>query len=287
MRYGGIEAGGTKFVVAISDEQQHIIKQMRIDTEAPAITMPKVVEFFQENPVSAIGIGCFGPIDIDPQSLNYGYITETPKVGWRNFNFLNVLKKALTVPMYWTTDVNVAAWGEYCLGAGKRSQHLFYSTVGTGIGGSMINNDQFYQARSHPETGHIPVRRYYEDDYKGSCAVHGDCLEGLAAGPAIEARAGVKAKNIASDDDLWQQEAYYLAQACMTYTLLYAPEKIVLGGGVSNQAQLFPLIRNSFEHQLKNYVDVPPLEQYIVHAELGDQAGIVGALLLAEKTYKG
>lgn len=270
MLYGGIEAGGTKFVVAISDEKQQIIKQERIATETPAITMPKVVAFFKQNPVDAIGIGCFGPIDIDPQSLNFGYITETPKVSWQNFNFMKVIHDELNIPAYWTTDVNVAAWGEYVRGAGESSQHLFYSTVGTGIGGSMISHNQFYQARSHPETGHIPVRRYYGDDYQGSCAVHGDCLEGLAAGPAIEARAGVKANQIAPDDELWQQEAYYLAQACVTYTLVYAPDKIVLGGGVSNQAQLFPLIRTSFEHQLRNYVEVPPLERYIVHAELGD-----------------
>lgn len=286
MYYGGIEAGGTKFVVAVSDENQHIIKQERIVTTTPSETMPQVIAFFKQYPVDAIGVGCFGPIDIDRQSLNYGFITSTPKTSWQNYNFLEPLQNNLAVPIYWTTDVNVAAWGEYQTGAGQNCQHMFYSTVGTGIGGSMINNGEFYEARSHPETGHIPVRRYPEDNYIGDCAVHGDCLEGLAAGPAIEARVGKKAKQLATEDIAWEREAYYLAQACVTYTLMYAPDKIVLGGGVSNQGQLFPLIRASFERQLKNYVEVPPLNQYIVHAQLGDQAGIVGALLLARKAHK-
>lgn len=286
MNYGSIEAGGTKFVVAVGDENQNILNKATFPTEAPAETMPHVIEFFKENPVVALGIGSFGPIEMNPEASDYGFITETPKLAWRNFDFLGALQQEFDIPMYWTTDVNVAAWGEYKQGAAKDAKHLFYSTIGTGIGGSFIANDQFFAGMSHPETGHIPVERYPEDDFAGVCPSHGNCLEGMASGPAIEARIGHSAKDLPIDDKHWQMEAFYIAQACVTYTLLYSPEIIVLGGGVSNQAALFPMIREAFAKKLNNYVSVPPLDQYIQHAAFGDGAGTVGALLLAKKAFE-
>ncbi|MHC3376374.1 ROK family protein [Ligilactobacillus equi] len=280
--YGAIEAGGTKFVCAVSDADLNIVERVQILTTVPAETMAQVFEFFDKYTVEAIAIGSFGPIDVNKNSATYGYVTTTPKKGWANYNFLGDMKAHYDVPYVWTTDVNVAAYGELKRGAAKGCQSCLYLTVGTGMGGGAVVNGKVLEGFGHPEMGHITMRRHPEDKYEGYCIYHKDCLEGLTCGPAVEERAGgVKAYDIPKDAKDWEIEAYYLAQACMDYTLILSPEKIVFGGGVSKQEQLFPMIRESFKEQMKDYVATPDLDDYIVHVELGDDAGITGCLLLA------
>lgn len=282
--YGAIEAGGTKFICAVADEELNIVERISIPTELPAETMGKVISFFEKYQLVAMGIASFGPIDINSNSATYGYITNTPKVGWKNYDFLGTLQAKFDIPYAWTTDVNGAAYGELKKGAAKGAASCVYLTVGTGIGGGVVVNGQVLAGYGHPEIGHLIMRRHPEDKFGGKCPFHKDCLEGLASGPAIEQRqGGIKAYEIPQDNQAWKIEAYYLAQACVDLTVTLAPEKIVFGGGVSKQKQLFPLIRDSFKTQLNGYVPTPPLAEYIVPVALGDDAGITGCFLLAQE----
>lgn len=278
---GGIEAGGTKFVCAVGDENGNIQKRVKFPTTTPEETMKEVFAFFDQYEVEAIGIGSFGPIDINPESPTYGYVTDTPKLPWKNYNFLGAMKARYDIAYEWTTDVNVAAYGEYKKGAGVGKDNVLYATVGTGIGVGYISHGELYRGRSHPEGGHILMQREAGDDFAGVCPYHGACLEGLAAGPAVERRAGKKGDQLLSTDSVWETEAFYLAQACMTYTLTFSPDVIIFGGGVMKQEQLFPMIREKFLELMHDYVRVPDLDNYIVHVELGDDAGITGSLLAA------
>ncbi|QTN01398.1 ROK family protein [Sediminibacillus dalangtanensis] len=281
MYLGAIEAGGTKFVCAVSNEQLEIVDQVCIPTTTPQETLRKVFSFFNQYELRSMGIGSFGPIDINIQSATYGFITSTPKPGWRNFDFLGTIKKHYQVPVAWTTDVNAAAYGEYKKGSARDDASCLYLTVGTGIGGGAVIDGKLLEAFGHPEMGHVLVRTHEEDTFQGSCPYHGNCLEGMASGPAIEGRTGRKAQSLKKEDSVWEMEAYYLAQALNNYTLILRPDKIILGGGVMNQIHLFPLIRTAFEELNNAYVPVPVLEQYIVAPGLGDHAGITGCLLLA------
>jgi len=284
MYYGGIEAGGTKFVCAVGDENGNIIERIQFPTLTPEETIPKVIEFFQKHEICALGVGSFGPIDINIKSDTYGYITSTPKTAWTNYPFLQALQKELNIPIGFNTDVNVAALGEVTLGAAKGLESCLYITVGTGIGAGAVVHGNLLQGFSHPEMGHILVKRHEEDSYLGKCPYHKDCLEGLAAGPAIEERWGKKGIELAEDSKVWEMEAYYIAQALMQYILVLSPEKIILGGGVMKQLQLFPLIRERVSSLINGYVKLPPLENYIVPPSLGDNAGITGALILAKQS---
>ncbi|MFT8843187.1 MAG: ROK family protein [Schleiferilactobacillus harbinensis] len=280
--YAAIEAGGTKFVCAVSDDKFNIQARTHIPTTTPSETLGAVFAFFDQYTIEAMGVGSFGPIDANPASPQYGYITTTPKLAWANYDFLGALKAHYAqVPIAFTTDVNVAAYGEFKKGAGQGKQNVAYYTVGTGIGMGYIHHGQIYMGSQNPEAGHILVRRHEADTFAGACPYHGDCLEGMAAGPAIQQRWGKKGKDIAPSDAAWAIEAYYLAQACMTTTLFLSPDVIIFGGGVSKQSQLFPLIRSQFTKLLADYVSVPAADDYIVPVGLGDDAGITGALLLA------
>jgi len=281
MFYGAIEAGGTKFVCAVGNEKGEIIKRVTIPTLTPDKTMPKVIEFFQNYPLHAIGIGSFGPVDLHTESPTYGSITTTPKLAWRNYPLLKVIQDTFSVPIGFQTDVNAAALGELHFGAAKGLDGCLYLTVGTGIGGGAVVEGHVVQGLSHPEMGHILVRRHPNDSYQGKCPYHHDCLEGLAAGPAIEGRWGKKGYELQDRSEVWEIEAYYLAQALMQYILILSPQKIILGGGVMKQAQLFPLIRQYVQELLNGYVEIPDVETYIVPPGLGDNAGIIGALVLA------
>lgn len=281
--YGSIEAGGTKFVCAVADENLTILERISLPTTLPEETLAKVFAFFDEYQLTALGVGSFGPIDVNETSDTYGYITSTPKQGWKNIDFLGKLKQRYNIPMAWTTDVNAAAYGEMHLGAGKNTQSCIYLTVGTGVGGGAVVNGHVLQGFSHPEMGHIPVQRHPEDTLVSSCPYHDHCLEGLAAGPALEKRTGIKGQLLEQTHEVWEIEAYYLAQALMTYTLTLSPEKIILGGGVMKQTQLFPKIRESLQQQLGGYVSLPPLDEYVVGCELGDNSGTLGCLLLAKE----
>ncbi|SFC21311.1 fructokinase [Alkalibacterium subtropicum] len=280
---GAIEAGGTKFVLAVSDNNLEHVEKISIPTTTPEETFDKVFEFFDNYTLEAIGVGSFGPIDVNKNSTTYGYVTSTPKLAWQNVDFLGKLKERYDVPVSWTTDVNAAAYGELKKGAAVGNGSCLYLTVGTGIGGGAVINGEPLEGYGHPEMGHIPVRMHEDDTFDGACPYHGNCLEGLAAGPAIEKRYDKKAQYLEDREDVWKIEAYYLAQALMTYTLTLSPEKIILGGGVMKQTQLFPLIRDEFARLINGYVATPALEEYIVSPGLKDNAGITGCLLLAQK----
>ena len=284
MRLGALEAGGTKMVCAIGDETGKIFEQISIPTETPEITMPKLIEYFREKEVEALGIGCFGPIDPDKNSPNYGYITSTPKVAWRNYNIVGAFKEALNIPIGFDTDVNGSCLGEVTWGALKGLDSGIYITIGTGVGVGVYSGGKLLHNMLHPEAGHILLSKHPEDKYKGKCPYHGCCFEGLAAGPAIEDRWGKSAKELGDNALVWEMEAYYIAQALMTYILTLSPRRIILGGGVMHQLQLFPLIRKNVKEMLNDYIQTKELEDldtYIVPAGLNDNQGIMGCLQLA------
>jgi fructokinase len=287
MLYGAIEAGGTKFVCAVGNEAGEIVERVTIPTLTPNETMPQVVDFFRQYELKAIGIGSFGPVDLNMQSPTYGSITTTPKLAWRNYPLLKVIEDAFFVPVGFQTDVNAAALGELHFGAAKGFDSCLYLTVGTGIGGGAVVNGNVVQGLSHPEMGHIYIRRHPNDSYEGKCPYHRDCLEGLATGPAIEERWGKKGHELEDKEEVWEMEAYYLAQALAQYILILSPQKIILGGGVMKQTQLFPLIRQNVQDLLNGYVELPNLESYIVPPGLGDNSGITGAFVLAYEKDRG
>lgn len=284
MRIGAIEAGGTKFICGIGDEYGRIEDQISFPTSHPDQTMPQVIDYFRDKGAEAIGVGSFGPIDIRPDSPTYGYITTTPKPGWANYDLLGTLKHAFPVPLGWDTDVNAAAYGEVKWGAAQGLSSCLYITVGTGIGVGVYAGGQLVHGLVHPEGGHVPTRRHPEDHYSGRCPYHGDCLEGMAAGPAIEARWGAKGHELPAGHKAWEIEAFYIAESVTQAVLLLSPEKIILGGGVMQQSQLFPLVGEAVSRNLNGYVSadaiLTQMDEYIVAPGLGQQAGLCGALAL-------
>lgn len=281
MMYGGIEAGGTKMNCAVADQEGKIIASQRIATREPAETLAEISRFFDRYELAAMGIGSFGPIGLDPKQANYGHVLATPKAGWQNFDFLGTLKQRYPIPMVWTTDVNAAAYGELKKGAAQDCDTCIYLTVGTGIGAGVIVNSQLFQGKSHPEMGHIRIKRHPEDSYVGTCPYHQDCFEGLAAGPSIEARTGQKGETLLENHPVWELQAYYIAQALVNYTLSFVPDKIILGGGVMNQTHLLSKIREQFLLELGGYISIPSVEEYIVPWQLVNESGIKGCLQLA------
>ncbi|CAN7185841.1 ROK family protein [Rossellomorea sp. LjRoot5] len=279
---GAIEAGGTKFVCGIGNERGEILERVTIPTTTPGETLKQVVEFFEDKNIERLGVGSFGPIDLKPESEGYGSITSTPKPHWSHFNLIGELKKHFHVPVAFDTDVNAAALGESVWGAAKGLDSCLYITVGTGIGVGALTEGKLVHGLTHPEMGHIMVRRHPADTYNGGCPYHGDCLEGLASGPAIEARWGKKAVELVDNPQVWEMEAYYLAQAIANYILILSPKKVILGGGVMNQMHLFPLIREQVVTILGGYVQhkqiLEEIDTYIVSPGLGNNAGLVGAL---------
>lgn len=281
MRIGALEAGGTKMVCAVGDENGQILERASIVTENPDKTMPEILEFFRQYTLDAIGIGTFGPVDLDRTSPTYGYITSTPKISWRNFNLLGSMKREFAVPIGLDTDVNASAIGEASYGITRGLDSSIYITVGTGIGVGVILDGKAVHGMQHPEAGHILLVRHPEDNYTGRCPYHPNCLEGLASGPAIEERFGVKAAELPGDSLAWEIESFYLAQALVDFTLVYSPKRIVLGGGVMHQKQLFPKIREKYKEMLNYYVDTPyvkDLNNYIVPYNLDDNQGIMGCI---------
>lgn len=282
--YGAIEAGGTKFVCSVGNKSLEINDQLTIPTLSPEETMPLVVEFFKKYKadLKAIGIGSFGPIDVNKASKTYGYITHTPKIKWRNFDFLGVIQENFPdVEVDWTTDVNASAYGEYTAREGVRN--LVYYTIGTGIGGGGVKEGEFIEGMTHPEMGHVFVRRHPDDDFEGICPSHGDCLEGLAAGPAIEARLNQRAENTPASDPYWDIQAYYIAQSAFNTSLYLSPEAIIYGGGVMKVEGLIEKVREQFEKMNQNYIDTPPLDRYIVAPQLEDSAATIGCFARAKK----
>src|SRR5690625_43160 len=286
---GSIEAGGTKFVCAISDMDMNTVKSIEIPTTSPSETMGKVKDFFLQYNIKAFGIASFGPVDIDPKSDNYGCITNTPKKLWRGFNILNYLKKVFNVPFEFNTDVNVAALGEAKYGAAQNVNSCIYITVGTGIGVGIFKNGKMQSGLSHPEMGHIAIKRSTKDTFSGNCPSHQDCLEGMASGPAIEERWKEKASLLGDNEVVWDLEAYYLAKALYTYILTLSPEKIILGGGVMKQQQLFPMIRKYLKEIDNGYLSFPEINKensnYIVSPGIEGKSATIGCFYLAKEKY--
>lgn len=285
MLFGALEAGGTKMVLAVGNENGEILEQVSIPTETPAITIPKIVDYFMNKKIEALGIGSFGPIDLDKSSPTYGYITSTPKLAWADFDIVGTIKKELNIPIGFDTDVNGSALGEATWGSTKDVPSSIYITIGTGVGVGVYQNGGLLHGMLHPEAGHILLSKHPEDKYEGACPYHPNCLEGLAAGPSIEKRWGKKAIELKDRAEVWYLEAFYIAQALVNYILTLSPHRIVLGGGVMHQEQLFPLIRGKVKELLNGYVVTPQindLDNYIVPAALHDDQGIMGCIQLAK-----
>ncbi|WP_413376531.1 ROK family protein [Alkalihalobacillus sp. 1P02AB] len=283
MLYGAIEAGGTKFVCAIVDEAGCVHSEVSLPTRDPELTLADVAHFFREFSLTSISIGSFGPIELDLHKANYGEILNSPKMLWKNFNIYRALKTLFNIPIFLDTDVNMAALGEYYWGAAKNKDSCLYITVGTGIGAGFVQRGETFKGRSHPEMGHIFVPRHNSDLFGGSCPYHQDCLEGLASGSAIEARYGKKGNELQDNGEVWDLEAYYMAKAIVNYSLILAPEIIILGGGVLKQSTLIPLIRSNVNKMLNKYISINCMEEYIVSPQLNDKQAILGALALGTK----
>ncbi|WP_040212867.1 ROK family protein [Clostridium polynesiense] len=288
MLLGAVEAGGTKFVCAVGNENGEVLERIRIDTTTPEETLSKVFEFFKEREVEAIGLGFFGPLDLNEKSETYGYITTTPKEAWRNYDVLGAFKDNFQLPVVLDTDVNAACMGEAVWGAAKGLKNCLYLTIGTGVGGGAMVDGNLVHGMLHPEMGHILLRRHSDDDFQGICPWHKDCLEGMVSGPALIKR--IKGKDVMElkeEDEVWEFYAYYLAQALVNYILILSPEKIILGGGVMKQEHLLKKIQFKVKELLADYVAhdnvKDGIEGYIVLPGLGDNAGISGGLALAKK----
>lgn len=283
MLVGAIEAGGTKFVCAIGNESNEIIERVSFPTTTPEETLAHVFEFFDQYELESIGIGSFGPIDINEKSETYGYVLSTPKLAWKDFDFLGAMKERYDIPMGWTTDVNAAALGESEKGAAAGLDNVMYITIGTGVGAGAIVNGQLLEGIGHPEMGHLLVKPHQDDHYDGFCPYHGNCLEGMAAGPSINGRLDMAGKDVDPDHQVWDFMANYIGQALVAYTVILRPERIILGGGVMHAPKMLDKVKEAFDALLGNYVDVPELDSYLVKPGLGDNAGITGAILLANQ----
>ena len=285
MKVGAIEAGGTKFVLAIGDENGNVLEKVSIPTTTPEETFEGIYQFFDGKEFESIGVGTFGPIDLNPLSPTYGYITKTPKPGWSDCEFVGRLERRYHVPVAFDTDVNGAALGEVTYGAAKGINSCIYLTIGTGIGGGAIVEGKLVHGMLHPEMGHIKLIPHPKETYKGCCPFHDYCFEGLASGPAIEKRFNEKAYNLPKDHEAWAMEGYYIGQALCNYILTLSPQKIILGGGVMHQTQVFPYIYSTVRETLNGYVQtkeiLEDIENYIVLPGCGDEAGIKGAIALA------
>ncbi|MBI5302265.1 MAG: ROK family protein [Chloroflexi bacterium] len=281
--YGAIEAGGTKFNCAIGTGPDDLRAETRIATTTPDETIRAVIEFFRAQPrVDAIGIGSFGPVD-----LQRGCITTTPKSGWANTDLAGAIRRAFNVPVGFDTDVNVAALGEHAWGAARGLDDFIYVTIGTGIGGGGMVNGKLMHGLMHPEMGHIFLPHDQQaDPFPGSCPFHGDCLEGLANGPAMEKRWGQRAETLPPDHPGWNIEARYLALAAANWTCTLSPQRIILGGGVMAQPHLLPMIQTQTRELLNGYIQSPEIldriAEYIVAPGLGNRAGVLGALALGK-----
>jgi fructokinase len=288
--FGGIEAGGTKFVCGIGTGPDDL-EIAQFPTTSPHATVREVAAFFKERGgggLQAVGIGSFGPVNLDPASPHFGHITSTPKAGWQNYDLAGDIRKTLDVPVGFETDVNAAALGEARWGASRGLPDFIYMTVGTGIGGGAMVNGRILHGLVHAEMGHLRIPHdLARDKYPGACPYHGDCLEGLACGPAMHARWGMRANDLPPSHPAWALEAHYLALGLMNLAVTLSPRRMLLGGGVMQQPHLFDLIRMEFAQLMNGYVRHPEilnnLSSYIMPPQLGSRAGVLGAVILAEQ----
>ena len=288
----GIEAGGTKFVCGVGRNPGEVLRSHRVATTRPAETLAEVIDFLKDaeaefGPLQALGVASFGPLDLEASSPTYGSLTTTPKPGWAGFDLRGTLAAALGRPVAIDTDVAGAGLAEARLGAGRGLASLAYVTVGTGIGGALIVDGRPMKGLGHAEMGHIPVQRHPGDAaFAGICPFHGDCLEGLASGPSARARHGVPLEQLGQSAPVWPVLADYVAQLCLCVAMIGAPQRIVLGGGVMANPVHLPLVREALHRRNNGYLahlsGREVLETYLVAPALGDHAGLIGAMMLAE-----
>lgn len=291
MLLGSIEAGGTKFVCAVGNEDYRTQDITQFPTTTPAETLAKCVEYFSKfDDLKAIAISSFGPIEMRRNDPKYGFITNTPKPGWANTDFIGYMKQHFDIPMFWTTDVNGSAYGEYVMSTltNQRLDSLVYYTIGTGVGGGAIIDGKFVGELGHPEMGHVLLKRHPDDlDFAGICPFHHDCLEGLVSGPTFDARLGKPGKEVPADDPTWDIMAYYVAQAAIQTTLILRPGKIIFGGGVVSEGFL-DKVRAQFKELMNDYVEVGDLKEYLVMPSVADNgSATLGDYALALREYQG
>lgn len=299
MRIGALEAGGTKMVLAVGDESGKIFEQTQIPTKTPLETVPAMIRWFADKEIETLGIGCFGPVDVNKDSETYGSLLNTPKLAWKNFNILRALNegmedesgefvKGLHLPMKIDTDVNGSCLGEMTYGSAKGIDSVVYITIGTGVGAGIAIDGKLVHGMLHPEAGHILLERHPGDPGKCICPSHENCFEGLACGPSIEKRWGQKGFLLADKKEVWELESYYIAQAIVGYMAVLSPKKIILGGGVMHQENLLELVKEKVKKFFGNYIETKELkdwDNYIVLNSLNDDQGILGALELGKQAY--
>ncbi|MGH8913203.1 MAG: ROK family protein [Acidimicrobiia bacterium] len=283
--YGTVEMGGTKTSCAVGFALDDLSSVLTFPTTTPDETLSRVIDHLAASSPVAVGVASFGPIELRPGHPGYGHIKVTPKSGWSGVDVVGPIREALAVPVGFDTDVNGAALGEGRWGAGRGLAGFVYVTVGTGIGGGALVDGAPLHGLGHPEMGHIAVRRHPEDPYPGGCRLHGDCLEGLAGGPAIEGRFGVAADGLTGDQlsRAVEIEAFYLAQLMRDLVYTLAPERVIVGGGVSKLPGLLARVGRSLVAELAGYPGLPEHESgFVVEPGLGDLSGLAGGLVLAE-----
>jgi fructokinase len=291
--YGGIEGGGTKFNCAVGTGPDHLVDEIRIPTTTPLETVQRVSDFFAPHidQLHGIGLGTFGPADVDPASSTFGYITTTPKPHWDNTHILGMLREKINLPIVMDMDVVIAALGEAKWGASKSDSHSLYLTIGTGIGGGYIVDRKPLRGLTSLETGHIRIPHNRElDPFRGVCPYHEDCFEGLASGPSIEARFGQRGESLPDDHSFWDIEASYIAHALVNYILTLSPKRIIIGGGVMQKDFMFPAVRKKVGKLMNSYINHDMLskniDQYIVPPGLGNRSGVLGAIALIMDSEK-
>jgi len=286
--YGGVETGGTWCVCAVGRGPDEIVSEAQFRTTHPAETLERIVDFFRAGPaITAIGVGSFGPVNLDPESPEWGHVTTTPKPGWEHVAVAPVIRDRVGVPVGFDTDVNAAALGEQRWGAGEGAASVGYLTVGTGIGAGLVLDGRPRHGLVHPEVGHIRIPRDPGDAFEGTCPMHGDCWEGLACGPAMAKRWDISPEDLPEDHPAWELEAGYLALGILSIVLVASPERMIVGGGVMEQPALLGMVRRRLRELLAGYLETPALgvgiDSYLVAPALGDRAGVLGAIALARE----
>jgi fructokinase len=291
--YGGVETGGTWCVCAVGRGPCEIVAEAEFPTREPEPTLRRIIDFFTEQPpIVALGIGAFGPVDLDPNSDTWGYVTTTPKPGWQHVPLAGPLGAELELPVAFDTDVNAAALGEQRWGAGRGVETVCYLTVGTGIGTGLVVAGRPWHGLVHSEAGHMRIPHdHARDPFPGSCPVHGDCWEGLASGGAMRERWHVPPEDLEDDHPAWALEADYLALGILNLVLTASPQRMIAGGGVFEQGRLLKMVRDRVPQLLGGYLEAPELGteigSYLVAPELGDRAGVLGGLALAQDLIRG
>jgi fructokinase len=286
--YGGVETGGTSCVCVLGTGPDDIRASEEFPTTTPEATLDRIVGFFDAHPSpTAIGIGSFGPVDVDRDSPTWGQVTTTPKPGWRHTPVATVVQERVGVPVAFDLDVTAAAVGEHRWGAGRDLPSLCYLTVGTGVGAGLVIDGRPLRGLVHPEAGHLRIPHdEARDPFAGTCPSHGDCWEGLASAPAIAERWMTAPAQLPDDHAAWALEADYLALGVLSIVCVASPHRVILGGGVMRRACLLPLVRRQLRTLMAGYLDTSMLdediERYLVAPELGDRAGVLGAIALAE-----